>query len=180
MKIFFGGNITMFNADYLKFALTGFFHDAVESDAYEYDQGEVDALLEEIDFDALAQALRNRMQTIFSYTTQGNQRKSFNYRSSKLFEQQGVLIYEDFDRSSADAAVADRTYELWLLEDMSIVAVSRVTVDYDDGAYLTAYRESLGEPWDSAIDIDLTDLTGGFMDMCAEVYENETPVYELL
>ena len=105
MKLFFGGNITMFNADYLKFALTGFFNDAVESDAYEYDQGEVDALLEEIDFDALAQALRNRMQTVYSYTTQGQYAKSFNYRSSKLFEQQAALIYEDFDRSSAESVV---------------------------------------------------------------------------
>ena len=179
MKIFFGGNITMFNADYLKFALTGFFNDAVESDAYEYDQGEVDALLEEIDFDALAQALRNRMQTVYSYTTQGQYAKSFNYRSSKLFEQQAALIYEDFDRSSAESVVVDRTYELWLLEDMSIAVVSRVTAEFDEGGYVTVYRECVGDPWDSAIDIDLTEMCGGFAELCGDVYENETPVYEL-
>lgn len=179
MILFFGGNITMFNADYLRFAITSFFNDAVNSDAYEYDQEQVDELLEEIDFDALAQVLRDKLHTVYSYTTQGAQAKSFNYRSSKLFDQQAVMLYDDFDRASAESVLAERHYELWLLEDMSIVAVSRVGVDFADGEYVTVYRELVGDPWESAIDIDLTEMTGDFMDMCADVYECETPVYEL-
>ena len=169
----------MFNADSLRYALTSFYHDAVASDAHKYDQEQVDALLEEIDFEALAQALRNRMKTVYAYITQGRKPKSFNYRGSELFGQRAALIYEDFDRGSEESVTAARVYELWLLEDTSIVAVSSVSVGFDIGAYVTVYREAIGDPWFCPADIDLTEITGSFLELCDCVYGGETPVYEL-
>jgi len=138
-------------------------------------------LLKSLNFDALLQAVRDKAQTVYAYTTQGDLPKSLNYRSKELFGgQRATRLYEDFDRSTAEAVLACRTYELWLLEDMHLVAVSCVSVSYDNDTYVTEYREVKdGELCESGMCLDLEDLTASLLELCQPYYENELPVYEL-
>ena len=168
----------MYNVNLLAISLNLFYRAAIAED--DYTEESIAAMLDEIDDYSLLQAVRHNAQTVYTYTTQGKQDKSFNYRGRDLFGQRATLLYEDFDQNTAEAVLTDRSYELWLLEDMTLAAVSRVSVDYDNGAYRTEYREICGErPWDSPMCIDLEELTGNLTAMCDAVYESEQPVYEL-
>ena len=132
-----------------------------------------------IDFIALTQAVRHKAKTVYSYVTQSKRSKSLNYRSTELFDQKATLLYNDFDQCVAEAVTASRTVELWLLEDMTICAVARVSVDCGNGAYITEYRENKGNPWESGMDLNLDLLTDELLELCAEYAEGNLPCYEL-
>jgi len=69
--------------------------------------------------------------------------------------------------------------ELWLLEDMTLTAVARVSVDFANGAYCTEYREDKGDPWESEMLLDLSVVTDELEDLCAEYTDGDRPYYEL-
>jgi len=147
-----------------------------------YSAASVKSMLDSIDFHALLQAVRHHAETVHAYTTHGAAPKSFNYRSRELFGQRATRLYEDMDQASSDIILADRTYELWLLEDMSLVAVACVSVTYDDGVYITQFREVSGEcgdPWASGLCLDLEELTDNLLDLCKPYNEYNMPIYEL-
>lgn len=171
----------MYTIDSLEAVIRNLYLSAVtEAD---YSDESVESMLGTIDFCALLQAVRHHAETVHAYTTQGNYVKSFNYRGAELFSQRATRLYEDFDQTNQTNAVrADRRYELWLLEDMSLVAVACVSVTVGEDEYVTEYREISGErgdPWDSGLCLDLEDLTENLMDLCDAHYECEMPVYEL-
>lgn len=135
--------------------------------------------LGDIDFHALTQAVRNNARTVYAFTTQGQHEKSFNYRGEELFHQRATLLYEEDDQSTAEIAVTTRTLELWLLEDMSLVCVACVRVEYEGGGYVTEYRTIKGDPARSEMCLDLDDLSEALDELCGPCFENEQPVYEL-
>lgn len=145
----------------------------------EYDRGEVERLLYGIDFEALVQAVRHRAITVYSYAAQSKHPKSLNYRGADLFGKRATRLYTDFDQTMTEAVTITRTVELWLLEDMTVTAVSCLSVDYDSEAYQTRYRENKGDPWDSGMLLDLERLTEELQDLCGEYHEGEVPFYEL-
>lgn len=167
----------MYNFDDLMTAIHDLYFDAIAKEDYAPES--VEELFGEIDCCALLQAVRHNAQTVYAYTTQGKQSKSFNYRSSELFDQRATLLYDEFDMNTAEAAVTDRSYELWLLEDMSLAVTVRVTVDINCGEYVTVYREIVGEPYDGAMSMELEELTMRLQQLYEAVYESEIPVYEL-
>lgn len=171
----------MYTVDSLKNAIQNLYYSGISR--ADYESASVEAMLDGIDFETLLQAVRHNAGTVHAYTTQGRAPKSFNYRGGELFSQRATLLYEDFDQANQGGAIlADRTYELWLLEDMRLVAVARVTVDYGEGAYVTEYREISGEcgdPWDSGLCLDLEELTDLLTGMCSPYNECDTPIYEL-
>ena len=171
----------MYTIDSLENAIRNLYYSGTTSADYESDS--VEAMLDSIDFYALLQAVRNDTETVHAYTTQGVAPKSFNYRSGELFHQRATRLYEDFDQANQTGEVmVDRCYELWLLEDMSLVAVACVSVTVDEGTYITEYREISGErgdPWDSGLCLDLEDLTENLLDLCKPYGECDTPIYEL-
>ena len=135
--------------------------------------------LGDIDFHALTQAVRDKARTVYAYTTQGQHEKSFNYRGEELFHQRATLLYEEMDQSTAEIAVTTRTLELWLLEDMSLVCVACVRVEYEGNRYATEYRTIKGDPARSEMCLDLDDLSEALDELCGPCLENEQPVYEL-
>ena len=135
--------------------------------------------LGDIDFHALTQAVRNNARTVYAFTTQGQHEKSFNYRGEELFHQRATLLYEEDDQSTAEIAVTTRTLELWLLEDMSLVCVACVRVEYEGNRYATEYRTIKGDPVRSEMCLDLDDLSEALDELCGPCFENEQPVYEL-
>ena len=167
----------MYDMDCLKAEITGLFCARMAEDG---DPSE-DAMdyLGDIDFHALTQAVRDKARTVYAYTTQGQHEKSFNYRGEELFHQRATLLYEEMEQSTAEIAVTTRTMELWLLEDMRLVAVARVAVDYEDGGYVTEYRAIKGDAAESEMCLDLEELAQALEELCYPCYEHEQPVYEL-
>ena len=111
---------------------------------------------------------------------QGRQCKAFNYRGGDLFGQRATLLYEDYEQSWSGIVTTDRSYELWLLEDMSLVTVACVSLDCGDGEYVTEYREiKEGGPWHTEIHLDLDELAERLDDLCGGSAECNIPVYEL-
>ncbi len=165
----------MYSLNALEYAIRELYR--TEGEGY----SEVEEMVKGLNFEALLQAVRDNAQTVHAYTTQGAIPNSFNYRSKELFEgQRATRLYEDFDQSRGEAPVACRTYELWLLEDMSLVAVACVSISYDNDSYVTEYREvKEGELCESGMYLDLRDLTASLLELCQPCYENEQPVYEL-
>jgi len=145
-----------------------------------YQEQEVEELLQGMDYHSLLQAVRHEAKTVYAYTTQGKDPMTFDYRGADLFGQRATLLYEDNDQSCASIVLTDRTYELWLLEDMDLVAVACVSLDCGDGEYVTEYREiKEGDPWDSPMYLDLDELVDEINAMCAAYYESDIPLYEL-
>lgn len=149
----------------------------------DYESTAVEAMLDSIDFYDLLQAVRHQAKTVYAYTSQGKAAGAFTYRGGELFCQRATRLYEDFDQASQTGGImAGRTYELWLLEDMSLVAVACVSIGYDEGKYVTQYREisgGCGEPWNSGLCLNLEDLTHDLIDMCRPCDEGSMPIYEL-
>ena len=167
----------MYSVDSVENAIRELYFTGVANDLYSRE--EVEHLLYGIDFLALTQAVRHRAETVYAYAAQSERPKSLNYRGQELFDRRATLLYTDFDQRISEAVTASRTVELWLLEDMSFSAVSRLAVDCGGGAYCTEYREKKGDPWDSGMDLDLERLTGELLALCAGYTEGSVPFYEL-
>ena len=168
----------MYKIDSLENAVRELYYSGIAG--ADYEDAAVEAMLDSIVFYALLQAVRHNAQTVHAYTTEGKEPMSFNYRGKDLFGQRATLLYEDNDQSCASIVLTDRTYELWLLEDMDLVAVACVSLDCGDGEYVTEYREiKEGDPWDSPMYLDLDELVDEINAMCAAYYESDIPLYEL-
>ena len=69
----------MYSVDSLEYAIGELYRSGIgENSGLSAD--EVEELLDGIDFYALLQAVRHHAETVFTFATQGNQPKSFNYR----------------------------------------------------------------------------------------------------
>ena len=168
----------MYNTQCLQFTIETLFRGGIGE--HGYTDSEIRELLDELDYGSLLQGVRHNAQTVHAYTTDGKAPMSFNYRGKDLFGQRATRLYEDNDQSCASIVLTDRTYELWLLEDMDLVAVVCVSLDCGDGEYVTEYREiKEGDPWDSPMYLDLDDLVDEINAMCAAYYESDIPLYEL-
>lgn len=169
----------MYTVDSLKNAIHDLYYSGITRGGYE--SASVEDMLDSIDYTTLLQAVRHNAETVHIYTTEGRAPKSFNYRSGELFAQRATRLYEAFDQSNqSDEILADRSYELWLLEDMSLVTVACVSLDCGDGEYVTEYREiKEGGPWHTEIHLDLDELAERLDGLCGGSAECNIPVYEL-
>ena len=160
----------------LEKALTTLFRKGTEVG---YTETEIDEFLENIDYHALLQAVWNKAETVYAYRADGKNALSLDYRSSELFKQRATLLYEDVGDSYIGAVFAARSMELWLLEDMSLVCVACVRVEYEGGEYVTEYRTIKGDAAQSEMCLDLEDLSDTLDELCGPCFECEQPVYEL-
>lgn len=170
----------MYNTQCLQFTIETLFRGGIGE--HGYTDSEIRELLDELDYGSLLQGVRHNAQTVHAYAMQGRQCKAFNYRGGDLFGQRATLLYEDYEQSWSGIVTTDRSYELWLLEDMSLAAVAHVTTRFCKGQYVTEYREisgEFGDPWNSGLRLDLEGLTSDLLDMCIPYNECDTPVYEL-
>ena len=166
----------MYSMDSLKYAVKRLFLDGIGE--HGYTDTEVQALLADLDYEKLLQAVRHRAETVYAYKAQGRAPKAFQYRGADLFGQRATLLYESCGQTASETVPAVRTYELWLLEDMSMAAAACVSLDYACGAYTTEYREiKEGDPWDSGMCLDLEELTARLLNLYGP--ESDFPLYEL-
>lgn len=168
----------MYNTQCLQFTIETLFRGGIGE--HGYTDSEIRELLDELDYGSLLQGVRHNAQTVHAYAMQGRQCKAFNYRGGDLFGQRATLLYEDYEQSWSGIVTTDRSYELWLLEDMSLVTVACVSLDCGDGEYVTEYREiKEGGPWHTEIHLDMDELAERLDGLCGGSAECNIPVYEL-
>lgn len=127
-------------------------------------------------------ALRGNAQTVYQYTANGPQDKSFHYRGKELFGQRACLMYSDMERGVYDIATTKYDTELWLLEDMTFAIVHCVTIIFssEDNYYSTEYR-AISKIVESRDDLFFTpeSLIEELEGMCVPLWESEAIIYEL-
>ena len=158
----------MYQIDLLEYAVKNLYRSGEGADSG-LSAGQIEELLDCIDFPALLQAVRHNVQTVYAYSVQG----APSYRGSELFSQRATLLWEN----ELGPGPLNRKLELWLLEDMRIAAVSCVTVT--GKGFASEYREVKGNPWECGIFLDLDGLTDRLTELCNPVFAGKIPVYEL-
>lgn len=149
----------MYSVDSLEYAVRRLFQGGIGGHGH---SEEVESMLHGIDFDVPLQAVRHNAETVHAYITDGKTPLSFNYRGKDMFGQRAPLIDEDNDQSCASVVLPDRTYELWLLEDIEVAAVACVSLACKDGEYVTEHRETKEEDlWGSTMCLNLEELVRG-------------------
>lgn len=115
---------------------------------YSYDEEvDVEAEVQDIDYENVTQYLINRLEPIYSYKAKGDCGKSFDYLGKELLPQRGTLIYREFDRGASDLVVTSYEKELWILEDMTLTVVMCFSVGVvgEDMTYSTEFRIYKGD-----------------------------------
>ena len=148
----------------------------------EYSPEEIADLVCDIEFAHMYDALRDRAETVYAYSTDGDRSMTLKYRSRKLFDRNATLLWREPVLCADDTELASSRYlELWLLEDMSVAVVSCVQIVYGDGNdYITEYREYKGEeiPFSEPVP-DLLDFVDRLESLCPEEYHpDEVVIYE--
>ena len=161
-----------------------FFH---SRDGRRLDEETIRDLLEDVDYEELAQAARHKAETVFSYAVDGTG-DTFRYRSSELFGGlKATRICSDLTEGSGtylagtpeSAALSVRYNELWLTEDMKFHWVACVTTEVNGRGYRSEYRGDKGDPAHTGMDIPLDEISGALGALCEEYVQSAAPVYEL-
>ena len=147
-----------------------------------YTPEEIADLVCDIEFAHMYDALRDRAETVYAYSTDGDRSMTLKYRSRKLFDREAMLLWREPVVCVDDTEVASSRYlELWLLEDMSVAVVSCVQIVYGDGNdYITEYREYKGEEISFSEPVpDLLDFVDRLESLCPDEYHpDEVVIYE--
>lgn len=94
-----------------------------------YTPEEITDLVCDIAFAHMYDALRDRAETVYAYSTDGDRSMTLKYRSRKLFDREAMLLWREPVVCVDETEVASSRYlELWLLEDMSVAVVSCVQI----------------------------------------------------
>ena len=139
--------------------------------------------LEEMDFDALLQALRFNAETVYAYTAKGCDFDSgCNYFGLELFPRRATRIYSYSDLEELDVVLLNRMLELWLLDDFSFALVASIETDYEEGEYCTAYRVVRATDLDEIaqeMELDLDRIARNLIEFANSYCEVGMPTYEL-
>ena len=81
----------------------------------EYSPEEIADLVCDIEFAHMYDALRDRAETVYAYSTDGDRSMTLKYRSRKLFAREAMLLWREPVVCVDDTEVASSRYlELWL------------------------------------------------------------------
>ena len=116
----------------LRQAITDLFLTGTDND---HDEDELLDLLEEVDFDAVRQALVTESRRIFEFEVASQADDTMNYRSCDLFGMNALLLERCVGRRNPN--VYDYSYELFLLEDFTFAVTSCYRLNIGCGVYST-------------------------------------------
>lgn len=139
--------------------------------------------LDEMDFDALLQAIRFNAETVYAYSAEGSDFDSgCNYFGQELFPRRATRIYSFCVMEEMDVVLLNRVLELWLLDDFSFALVACMETDYEEGEYCTAYRviratdlEEIAQEMELVFD----DIAENLIELADSYGEVGMPTYEL-
>lgn len=139
--------------------------------------------LEELDFDALLQALRFNAETVYAYTAESYDFDTgCNYYGQELFQRRATRIYSFCVMEEMDIVLLNRVLELWLLDDFSFALVASTETDYEEGAYCTAYRVIRATDLDEIaqeMELVFDDIADNLIELADSYGEVGMPTYEL-
>ena len=129
-----------------------------------FSAGEVTELLQSIDFVALEDAVNDRMEPVFAYTSDSRLLRRFNVRTGELFDLYATLLCSGphviCDLDGTGAVVCSKGLELWILEDMTFAVVAHYGIYCLHNSFYAHYRTvKSGSPWKCGMKIDLRTLT---------------------
>lgn len=150
-----------------------------EGPSYGYDHAEIKEMLAEIDFETLIQAVRHNADTIYTFRTDSRCEFGLQYRGLELLDKRGTLLYEDVHDAVAEAGLAMRSTELWLLEDMTIAVVSCVSIIVGENELIAEYRVLKGHDWTDCYIENLENFVEELQEMCEAHSSPDIPIYEL-
>lgn len=137
-----------------------------------------------LDLSCVCMALRNKVETAYEYRLDVAHDEDIHYRGRELFGQRAVKIYSDWVFATNYPFCISYEKELWLLEDMIFVTVSRISMDdtnkgknnlfQTDYRYLCGKVESIDDLFFSPEEL-LEELEGS----CVPVWEGRATIYEL-
>lgn len=137
-----------------------------------FSAGEVTELLQSIDFVALEDAVNDRMEPVFAYTSDSRLLRRFNVRTGELFDLYATLLCSGphviCDLDGTGAVVCSKGLELWILEDMTFAVVAHYGIYCLHNSFYAHYRAvKSGSPWKSGMKINLRTLTDQLKGMYA-------------
>jgi len=170
----------IFDFNELAEVMEDFFMSAADD---EHDEDEMLELLDDIDWNALYQALLLQGRRVYEFIAGGEANTRMNYRSRDLFGQRAVCLDEDiqFPQNTAeDNQVNTYSYELWLLEDFSLVVTSCYRMKIGGGTYRSEYRTIKSYEWQNTeMDINFCCVADALENMCNMVKAHGYPLIEM-
>lgn len=170
----------MFSAKKLKECLSALYRYGVHEAGYE--ETDVEAMLRNLDFPALAQAVRHNAQTVHACVLDTNIPGILSYRGRDLFGTRATLLLTVPDTRTPQSEIVSRFSELWALEYGELLTTSCLAVQAGCpliGGVEIAYREAGRYPWESGVRLNLAELTRNLRQMCLPVYQGRVPIYEM-
>lgn len=113
-----------------------------EGEKFCYTPGEIERLVCSLNYKRLYSVLCDTAEPVYVCCAGGGICDSHQYHSTKLFPVNATLIWSDEGEPLGDDTISTSySNELWLLEDMTITAVSCFRVLHSAASYITEYRE---------------------------------------
>ena len=148
----------------------------------EHDAGEMEELLDGINFQALAQALRNDQERVYAYFTETQSVPCFDYYGATLFPQAVLLVQQlEEDRGDDfDFYCWKRYLELWLLPDMRLSVVSCLQTGAFGNSRIAEYRAIKEGNWkEEGMEINFLDFAAVLEEKANQHLAQELPTFEL-
>ena len=158
----------------LRQAITDLFLTGTDGD---HDEDELLELIEDVDFDAIRQALVCEGRRIYEFEVTSAADESMNYRSYDLFGMNALLLERRVVRRNPN--VYDYSYELYLLEDRSFAVTSCYRLNIGCGVYYSAYRTVKAYDWrESPLDVDFVGVSDRLIEIGARIGGHGFPLVE--
>lgn len=124
---------------------------------------------EELDEEEIAQGLEAHSEIVYSYETDGTFDMAIQYHGPELFGQRACMLLQYPLLHSAALVGQEILRELWFLEDMTFVEITKVVITFwqDNERFISTYRviryEVDEENW---LRYDPDDFTEALEDIC--------------
>lgn len=157
----------------LQESIRAIFHS--EGEKFCYTPGEIERLVCSLNYSRLYNVLCDIAEPVFLCCAEGGVCESHQYHSTKLFPANAALIWSDEGNPLGDDSIyTSYGHELWLLEDMTIAAVSCFRTINAGSGYIVEYREYKGDRWPAHIvPINILDFWQSLVDKYQECGDDE-------
>ncbi len=146
-----------------------------EGEKFCYTPGEIERLVCSLNYNQLYSVLCDTAEPVYVCCAGGGICDSHQYHSTKLFPANATLIWSDEGEPLGDDNLSTSySNELWLLEDMTIAAVSCFRVLNSAASYITEYREYKGDEWPAhLVPVNILELWQALIDKYQDCGDEE-------
>ena len=139
-------------------------------------------LIADLDFEALSQVIRYNMEPLYRFRSDNYCEEACEYRSELLLPVSGTMIYEQMISRECSLVTLERSYELWILDDLRFVLVSKVKIADSTDMFNCEYRSIRTmsiEQIALEVDLDLNALAAALKELIDSFRDCSMPFHEL-